>query len=49
MADNRAANLLLICAKCGRHYRAIAAQVGRRCICGGVLEPEPKKEPPAHG
>lgn len=37
------ASQLLVCKRCGRVVPAIAGQVGRRCICGGPLEPKVKE------
>jgi hypothetical protein len=48
MGDNRASSQILVCKKCGQRFQAITGQVGRRCLCGGVLEPVKPKEPPAH-
>jgi hypothetical protein len=38
VGDNRAASQVLICKKCGQRFAAISGQVGRRCLCGGILE-----------
>jgi DNA-directed RNA polymerase subunit RPC12/RpoP len=42
--DNRATSVILVCKQCGKTFQPISGQVGRRCTCGGVLEP--RKELP---
>jgi DNA-directed RNA polymerase subunit RPC12/RpoP len=36
-ANNRHANIVLVCQKCGKLYQPIAGAALRRCICGGKL------------
>jgi DNA-directed RNA polymerase subunit RPC12/RpoP len=49
MGDNRAASVLVECAKCGQRFQGIVSALTRKAcpFCGGELKPvEPKAKEP---